>query len=117
MNRQTKRMMAKQEKAKGGASAGSGGTGGSGGSGTGGSAGRSGGARKPAPAAGGKKKRTSITQFLREVRQELRKVQWPTRKELWSYTLVVFVAVVILTSYVFGLDYVFSKAVLRIFGS
>ena len=63
------------------------------------------------------KKRTPPRQFLREVRQELRKVNWPTREELVAYTVVVLVSVVVLTSYVFGLDYVFSKAVLRVFGS
>ena len=40
----------------------------------------------------------------------------PTRQELWSYTVVVLVAVVVLTSLVFGLDLFFSKVVLRVFG-
>jgi preprotein translocase subunit SecE len=56
-------------------------------------------------------------QFLKEVRQELKKVNWPTREELMAYTVVVLVSVVVLTSFVFGLDYVFSKGVLRIFGN
>lgn len=63
-----------------------------------------------------KRKRTPPVQFLREVRAELRKVAWPTRTELLSYTVVVLVAVVVLTSLVFGLDLSFSKAVLQIFG-
>ena len=104
MNRQTKRLMAKQEKAKGG----------SGGPPSKGPP--TGSRRQPPPSAGGKKKRTSPKQFLKEVRLELRKVQWPTRKELVAYTIVVFVSVVVLTSYVFGLDYLFSKAVLQVFG-
>lgn len=64
-----------------------------------------------------KRKRTPARQFLKEVRQELKKVNWPTRQELLAYTLVVLVSVVVLTTFVFGLDYVFSKAVLRIFGN
>lgn len=64
-----------------------------------------------------KKKRTPPRQFLREVRQELKKVNWPTRKELVAYTAVVLVSVIVLTSFVFGLDFVFSKAVLKIFGA
>ena len=63
------------------------------------------------------KKRTPPRQFLREVRQELKKVNWPTREELVAYTVVVLVSVIVLTSYVFGLDYVFSKAVLKVFGT
>jgi preprotein translocase subunit SecE len=62
-----------------------------------------------------KRKRTSARQFLKEVRQELKKVNWPTRQELIAYTIVVLVSVIVLTSLVFGLDYVFSKAILRLF--
>ncbi|MBA3728883.1 MAG: preprotein translocase subunit SecE [Actinobacteria bacterium] len=63
-----------------------------------------------------RKKRTPPMQFLKEVRQELRKVNWPTRTELLGYTVVVLVAVVVLTSMVFGMDLSFSKAVLQVFG-
>ena len=63
-----------------------------------------------------RKKRTPPAEFLRQVRQELKKVAWPSRQELWSYTVVVLVAVVVLTTYVFGLDFFFSKVVLRVFG-
>jgi preprotein translocase subunit SecE len=64
-----------------------------------------------------RKRRTPPRQFLKEVRQELKKVNWPTRQELSAYTIVVLVSVVVLTSFVFGLDYVFSKGVLHIFGN
>jgi preprotein translocase subunit SecE len=64
-----------------------------------------------------KRKRVGPRQFLKEVRQELKKVAWPTRRELFAYTVVVLVAVVVLTSLVFGMDLLFSKAVLRVFGS
>ena len=53
-------------------------------------------------------------QFLREVRQELRKVDWPTRKELVTYTIVVLVTIAVLTTYVFLLDYAFAKAIFRV---
>ena len=62
-----------------------------------------------------KRKRTPPRQFLKEVRQELKKVNWPTRQELIAYTIVVLVSVVVLTSLVFGLDYVFSKAIFQMF--
>jgi preprotein translocase subunit SecE len=64
-----------------------------------------------------KKERTGARQFLKEVRQELKKVIWPTRRELGTYTVVVLVTVIVLTSYVFGLDVVFSKFVLNVFTS
>ena len=62
-----------------------------------------------------KRKRTGARQFLKEVRQELKKVLWPTRQELLTYTVVVLVTVVVLTSFVFGLDVLFSKFVFKVF--
>ncbi|OEU50476.1 MAG: preprotein translocase subunit SecE [Desulfobacterales bacterium S3730MH5] len=38
-------------------------------------------------------------QFLREVRIELRKVTWPTRKETLASTCVVIILVVIISSF------------------
>ncbi len=64
-----------------------------------------------------KKQRTSPRQFLREVRSELRKVAWPARKELISYSVVVLVSVTIITLFITGLDYVFGQLILRMFGS
>jgi preprotein translocase subunit SecE len=61
-------------------------------------------------------KRTPPREFLKQVRAELRKVAWPTRRELLGYTVVVLVAVVVLTSLVFALDLGFSKAILHVFG-
>jgi preprotein translocase subunit SecE len=64
-----------------------------------------------------KRTRVGARQFLKEVRQELRKVNWPTRQELFAYTVVVLVCVIVLTSFVFGLDFVFSKMVIKVFGT
>jgi preprotein translocase subunit SecE len=61
------------------------------------------------------RKKTGVRQFLKEVRQELKKVLWPTRRELVTYTIVVLVTVIVLTSYVFGLDVLFSRFVLDVF--
>jgi preprotein translocase subunit SecE len=63
-----------------------------------------------------KRRRTPARQFLKEVRQELKKVDWPSRRELIAYTTVVLVTVIVLTSYVFGLDWVFSKTVFKVLG-
>ena len=54
--------------------------------------------------------------FLRQVVAELRKVVWPTRKELITYTTVVIVFVLIVAAIVAVLDYAFGKGVLAIFG-
>jgi preprotein translocase subunit SecE len=47
---------------------------------------------------------------------ELRKVIWPTRKELLTYTAVVVVFVSIILTVVGLLDLGFAKAVLYVFG-
>jgi preprotein translocase subunit SecE len=62
------------------------------------------------------RRRVSPRQFLKEVRQELNKVNWPTRREMAAYTIVVLVTVVFMTSLVFGMDLTFSKGVLEILG-
>ena len=58
-----------------------------------------------------------IGDFVREVIAELRKVIWPTRKELLTYTGVVIAFVTVVTAIVALLDYGFAKAVLFIFGN
>jgi preprotein translocase subunit SecE len=49
--------------------------------------------------------------YFHEVRQEMKKVAWPSREELGTYTVVVFGITTALTAIVFGLDWVFSKLV------
>jgi preprotein translocase subunit SecE len=73
--------------------------------------------RASGPASKDKGKRVGARQFLKEVRQELNKVDWPTRKELGTYTVVVLATVIVLTSFVFVLDLGFSKAIVNILGS
>lgn len=60
--------------------------------------------------------RTSAKQFLREVRSELRKVVWPNRKEVTSYTIVVLVTTLVLVGIVWGLDEVIRRAVINTLG-
>jgi preprotein translocase subunit SecE len=75
------------------------------------------------PAAGGRgapPRRPNIfrrmVQYYREVVSELRKVIWPGRHELFTYSVVVLVFVVFVTAVVASLDYGLTKAVLGIFG-
>jgi preprotein translocase subunit SecE len=54
--------------------------------------------------------------FIRQVVVELRKVIWPTRKELIAYTTIVIVFVAVVAAIIAGFDYIFTKGVLLIFG-
>jgi preprotein translocase subunit SecE len=54
-------------------------------------------------------------QFLREVRLELKKVDWPSRAELTTYSTVVLVTITALTAFVFGVDYLLTKFLFPIF--
>jgi preprotein translocase subunit SecE len=54
--------------------------------------------------------------FYRQVVAELRKVIWPTRHELLTYTTVVIVFVLIVMAYVGVLDVGFGQLVLAVFG-
>lgn len=69
-----------------------------------------------ATAAPASRDRTSPGTFLKEVRSELRKVNWPSRPEVISYTLVVLVTTAVLTGIVWSIDWVVSNAVLNLFG-
>jgi preprotein translocase subunit SecE len=60
--------------------------------------------------------RTTPALFTRQVAAELRKVIWPTRKELITYTVVALVFVIIMSTIVLTLDYGFTKLMFWIFG-
>ncbi len=92
MNRQTKRMMQRQQQRQAERPP-----------------------RQPRPTPE-RRKRVGPAQFLREVRQELKKVAWPSRRELLAYTIVVLTTVVVVTSFVFGLDFLIARGVLIVFG-
>jgi preprotein translocase subunit SecE len=52
-----------------------------------------------------------LIKFLRDVRTELSKVTWPTRKDLAQSTLVVLVAVAIAAAYTSVIDLGFSRII------
>ena len=60
--------------------------------------------------------RTTPALFFRQMVAELRKVIWPTRKELVTYTMVVVVFVLFMVIFVTLLDYGFTKLVFGVFG-
>ena len=69
----------------------------------------------PAARPEAKEGRTRPRQFLKEVRGELRKVAWPTRAEITNYSIIVLMAVIVLTAFIAALDYGVSEFVLRLF--
>ena len=72
-------------------------------------------APRPSPSRQATKERIGPAEYARQVRGELRKVAWPTRAEVVNYSIVVFMALILLTALIFGLDYVFGKAVIFLF--
>ena len=58
--------------------------------------------------------------FLTEVRNEMKRVTWPSRREVYATTLVVILTSVFFGLYLFGVDLMFSAGVqwlLRRFGA
>jgi len=53
--------------------------------------------------------------FLTEVRNEMRRVTWPSRKEVYATTIVVIAVTVFFAAYLWGVDMIFSHAVQWIF--
>jgi preprotein translocase subunit SecE len=60
--------------------------------------------------------RTTPALFFRQIVGELRKVIWPTRKELITYTVVCLTFVIFMVIVVTVLDYGFTKLVFYVFG-
>jgi len=54
---------------------------------------------------------TTPASFLRETRDELKKVVWPTRQETIRLTLVVIVISLLVGLFLGGLDFIFVKAI------
>ena len=57
------------------------------------------------------KKLKRIPTFFREVRDELKKVNWSTRRELVTAGIIVVIASVLLTGYIFCVDFGLSHFV------
>jgi preprotein translocase subunit SecE len=60
--------------------------------------------------------KTSPVKFIEEVRQEVSRVTWPTRKETVVTTAMVFVMVFIAAGFFFVVDQIFSAGVRLVFG-
>lgn len=60
--------------------------------------------------------KTNPAEFIRQVRQEVSKVTWPTRKETGVSTAMVFVMVFLAAIFFFLVDQILSFGVRLIFG-
>jgi preprotein translocase subunit SecE len=68
------------------------------------------------PGGPAKDSRTSPSLFVRQIIAELRKVIWPTRKELITYTTVALSFLLVMIAIVTALDYGFTKLVFAVLG-
>jgi preprotein translocase subunit SecE len=55
-----------------------------------------------------------LANFLHEVRQELKKVSWPSREQMIAFTAITLVVTTALTLIVFGLDVTMKEAVISL---
>ncbi len=58
----------------------------------------------------------NVAGYLQEVAREMRKVTWPTQKELISNTVVTIVATLVISLFIFGADRVISTVLEVIYG-
>ncbi len=58
-----------------------------------------------------KKTKTSVPEFVNQVRTETSKVVWPTREETVRTAIFVFIFMVLLALFFFGVDSVFNALV------
>lgn len=63
-----------------------------------------------------RKKSNPVTRYFRETSTELRKVNWPTREEATRLTVIVIVVLVVMSSFLGLLDFLFARTVGFIIG-
>jgi preprotein translocase subunit SecE len=74
------------------------------------------GAERRSGSGAAKRDRTAPSLFIRQVAAELRKVIWPTRNELVTYTAAALAFVIVMSAIVLSLDYGFTKLMFWVFG-
>ena len=70
--------------------------------------------RAKGQAARPKRERVGLRQFFSEVRTELKRVAWPSRRETVTFTVVTLVTSAFVTAYTFGMDIVFKRTILEL---
>ncbi len=77
---------------------------------------------RPVPRSAGRNRRRGATpppqgpavvRFFRETFDELRKVDWPTPSELYRYTIIVIVTVIVMAAFIAGIDWALQQLAQR----
>ena len=55
-----------------------------------------------------------ISNYLGEVRTELKRVNWPSYSTLYSFTIVTFVTIAFFTFFIFGMDFSFKNTLINL---
>ncbi|MDQ0508791.1 preprotein translocase subunit SecE [Peptoniphilus ivorii] len=58
----------------------------------------------------------SLSKYFRGVKSEFKRVVWPTKKQLFQYSLIVIVVSIITALFIYAIDFVFSHLMSLIFG-
>ncbi|HLA67292.1 MAG TPA: preprotein translocase subunit SecE [Acidimicrobiia bacterium] len=61
-----------------------------------------------------RKEHVGFRQFFSEVRTELKRVAWPGRREVVTFTLVTLITAGFVMAYTFGLDLALKQSILRL---
>ncbi len=61
-----------------------------------------------------KSERVTPGEYVSEVRSEMGRVMWPTRREVINYTIVVMVTLAVVTGLVALLDYLFAEGLIAL---
>ncbi|MEL6981859.1 MAG: preprotein translocase subunit SecE [Actinomycetota bacterium] len=61
-----------------------------------------------------KSERVTPVEYVSEVRSEMGRVMWPTRREVINYTIVVMVTLMVVTGLVALLDYLFAEGLIAL---
>lgn len=61
-----------------------------------------------------KSERVTPVEYVSEVRSEMGRVMWPTRREVINYTIVVMVTLMFVTGLVALLDYLFAEGLIAL---
>ena len=57
-----------------------------------------------------------LTRFLSDVRSELTRVTWPSRREVWATTIVVILTSLVFGVYLWAIDLVLSYVMVKLEG-
>jgi preprotein translocase subunit SecE len=60
--------------------------------------------------------REKVVNFFREVRGEFQRISWPSRTEIIGLTTLVLIIVILLSLYVWVLDFIFQTIIASLLG-